>query len=530
MTINVSARTLVPSTLNLGSGKDYRNDCFNIDIDDSWYPDAIVDFGGLDLGPDGISVSTQRFGDVQVRPAFFDRIIANDVLEHVPDLMRLMTNCLALLKEGGVFEVSVPYDLSCGAWQDPTHVRAFNERSWLYYTDWFWYMGWSEARFTLDRLQFVPSDIGRGMAETLPLGELIRVPRAIDSMSVSLRKIPLTPADRQTWDYWRERKRLAERERGPMAADAPPTIDLVTDLPAPSTAAAPAVPAAFAGGWAEHGDRHCVWIVTPEGYTHSRAFDDCATALSEAFADLGGSAPLVRDPHDWQGRAPIVIGPHLLPPQADLPPGSILVNFEQVSTGEGWIGEAYLSLLRRFPVLDYSQRNQAALIGKGISHAGLIGIGHSPSLLRIAPAPVKDIDVLFYGSINPRRKRIIDGLQARGLEVVSLFDVYGAERDASIARAKVVLNLHFYDSAIFEVVRVSYLLANGICVLSEGDEGDPDVAPFRGGLAICSYADLVERCAALVTDEATRTTVANVGQERMMARRQADLLREAMGR
>ena len=530
MTINVSARTLVPSTLNLGSGKDYRSDCFNIDIDDSWFPDAVVDFGGLDLGPDGIAVSTQRFGDVQLRPGFFDRIIANDVLEHVPDLMRLMTNCLALLKTGGVFDINVPYDLSCGAWQDPTHVRAFNERSWLYYTDWFWYMGWSETRFTLDRLQFVPSDVGREMAERMPLGELIRVPRAIDSMSVSLRKVPLTPADRQTWDHWRERRRQAERERGPMAA-ASSNVGLAPE-PATQqhTASAPAVPAAFAGGWAEHGDRHCVWIVTPEGYTHSRAFDDCATALSEAFTELGGAAPLVRHPRDWHGRTPIVIGPHLLTAQTELPAGSILVNFEQVSMGEGWVSEAYLSLLRRFPVLDYSERNRMALIAKGIGHARLIGIGHSPSLLRFAPAPIKDIDVLFYGSINPRRKGIIDGLRARGLAVTTLFDVYGAERDASIARAKVVLNLHFYESAIFEVVRVSYLLANGICVLSEGDEGDPDVAPFRGGLVLCSYDDLIERCAALVADEAARTAVARVGQERMLARRQADLLREAMAR
>ncbi|HEX4767556.1 MAG TPA: glycosyltransferase, partial [Lichenihabitans sp.] len=94
----------------------------------------------------------------------------------------------------------------------------------------------------------------------------------------------------------------------------------------------------------------------------------------------------------------------------------------------------------------------------------------------------------------------------------------------------VVLNLHFYDSAIFEVVRVSYLLANGICVLSESDEGDPDVAPFRDGLVICAYADLVERCAALVADEAARALVAKAGQDRMMVRHQADLLRETMGR
>lgn len=517
MTINVSARSLVPTTLNLGSGKDYRADCFNIDIDDSWFPDAVVDLGAVDLKAQGVVLPTRRFGDIELRPGSFDRIVANDVLEHVPNLMRLMTNCLALLKQGGVFEISVPYDLSCGAWQDPTHVRAFNERSWLYYTDWFWYMGWAEDRFTLDTLQFVPSDIGTQLQSRMPLGELIRMPRAVDSMAVALRKIPLSTEDRKVWEHWRERKRLAEQQRGTLAA----AHEALAMPPAPTLEA-------FADGWAAHADRHCVWIVSPETYIHSRTFEDCAGALSEAFAELGGSAPLVRDPRDWKGRLPIVIGAHLLPPDAALPDGSILINFEQVSTGEGWIGEAYLALLRRFPVLDYSRRNRAALVARGVAHARLLDIGYADGLRRIVPQPSKDIDVLFYGSMNPRRKRILDDLKARGLSVVTLFGAYGAERDAAIGRAKVVLNLHFYESAIFEVVRVSYLLANGICVLSEGDDQDPDIAPFRDGLELCAYADLVERCTALVADEARRTALATAGLDRIMARRQSDLLKAAM--
>lgn len=523
MTINVSARSLLPTTLNLGSGKDYRDECFNIDVDDSWCPDAVVDFGGFDLDAAGITLPTRRFGEVALRPGSFDTIVANDVLEHVPNLMRLMTNCLALLKIGGSFEISVPYDLSCGAWQDPTHVRAFNERSWLYYTDWFWYMGWSETRFTLERLQFVPSEIGTDLQSRMPLGELIRMPRAVDSMSVTLRKVALSAEDHAVWEHWRARKRLAEGRRGVMATGTLAAGPLPAAFDASKTP-----PRAFAGGWAAHADRHCVWIVTPDNYVHARAFDECAAALSEAFTELGGSAPLVRDPRDWHGRAPIVVGPHLLPKDTPLPDGSILVNFEQVSAREGWIGEDYLTLLSRYPVLDYSARNCAALSGRGILHAGLLGIGFVEGLTKIAARPDQDIDVLFYGSINPRRAHVIEGLKARGLNVVTLFGAYGAERDQMIARAKVVLNLHFYDAAIFEVVRVSYLLANAVCVLSEGQEDDPDLAPFRGGLAVCGYDDLVPRCVALVADAAARKAMAETGQRRMMARRQAALLKALM--
>ena len=137
----------IPRRLNLGSGKDWRADYFNVDIDPYWQPDAVLDFDRP--LPIGKPLQTERFGTVVLANNYFDEIIANDALEHIPHLMTAMTSCLNLLKVGGQFHIRVPYDLSWGAWQDPTHVRAFNERSWLYYTDWFWYMGWTEARFEI---------------------------------------------------------------------------------------------------------------------------------------------------------------------------------------------------------------------------------------------------------------------------------------------------------------------------------------------------------------------------------------------
>jgi hypothetical protein len=88
--------------------------------------------------------------------------------------------------------------VSYGAWQDPTHIRAFNERSWLYYTDWFWYMGWSDARFIQDELSFDLSELGMNMQRSeIPFDQILRTPRAVDSMLVRLRKIPLSEGDRK---------------------------------------------------------------------------------------------------------------------------------------------------------------------------------------------------------------------------------------------------------------------------------------------------------------------------------------------
>jgi len=175
---------LQPLTLNLGSGKDWRDDCLNADIQARVKPDWVADISRVNFG----EVIATRFGEIQIKPYMFDKIIANDVLEHIPDLVVAMTNCKNLLKPGGEFHIHVPYELSLGAWQDPTHVRAFNENSWLYYTDWHWYLGW-EDRFYLKQMAFNLSEYGNELAEKkLTDAEILRTPRAVDSMSVILCK------------------------------------------------------------------------------------------------------------------------------------------------------------------------------------------------------------------------------------------------------------------------------------------------------------------------------------------------------
>ena len=184
----------LPAIINLGSGKSWSPDVLNIDIDPKWGPDLLGDIS--EPGWLGRYFTSDRFGLQRLSAERFDAIIARDVLEHVPALPQLMTTCLALLREGGRMVINVPYDLSFGAWQDPTHVRAFNERSWLYYTDWHWYLGWLEARFDVESLNMVLSPFGVELTKQLPPDEVYRRPRAVDSMDVVLIKRRLTDAEK----------------------------------------------------------------------------------------------------------------------------------------------------------------------------------------------------------------------------------------------------------------------------------------------------------------------------------------------
>ena len=181
----------IPRRLNLGSGRDWRPDYLNIDLNPSWKPDIVADICDPDLFFREFSCS--RFGATRFQYDYFDEIVALDVLEHISDLSRAMANCLSLLREGGVMRIHVPYDLSFGAWQDPTHVRAFNERSWWYYCEWFWYLGWTTDRFDLIRLEYDFSPLGAEMkAHGSNDEDIAKTPRAVDQMRVLLRKRSLT--------------------------------------------------------------------------------------------------------------------------------------------------------------------------------------------------------------------------------------------------------------------------------------------------------------------------------------------------
>jgi SAM-dependent methyltransferase len=142
-----------PLRLHIGSGKDYKPGWFNVDILASAQPDAVVDLAQPLSWP--LRLSSELAGDVELQPGSLDCIFANNVLEHVPDLPTLMGNCLTLLRTGGELQIEVPYERATTAWQDPTHVRALNENSWIYYAEWFWYLGWFEARFQVQELGYL---------------------------------------------------------------------------------------------------------------------------------------------------------------------------------------------------------------------------------------------------------------------------------------------------------------------------------------------------------------------------------------
>jgi hypothetical protein len=249
-----------------------------------------------------------------------------------------------------------------------------------------------------------------------------------------------------------------------------------------------------------------VVVISPPGYAHSGAFAEVAETLVHAIAACGRHASAAVNAFAPDA-IPIVLGSNLVGESAvaDIPRHAVIYNLEQLDANSPWWHAGLRALVERCETWDYSARNVARLAELGVQRPALhVPLGVMPQLRRIAPAAEPDIDVLFYGSMSPRRRAALDAIRARGLRVVELFGKYGAERDAFIARAKLVVNIHNYPAQILETVRLSYLLANGVPVVAECNAATTADAGLVAALRAVPYDGLADACAALAADPSAR--------------------------
>jgi hypothetical protein len=194
----------------------------------------------------------------------------------------------------------------------------------------------------------------------------------------------------------------------------------------------------------------------------------------------------------------------------------IVFQMEALDPVIGYTAERplYFQLMRHAQqIWDYSEINLRLLRSMNYPKVQRIDLGYTPSLQRIVHEPVRDIDMLFYGSVNDRRRRILEGIVATGAKVRVEFFCYGAQRDALIGRSKIVLNLHQFDTRHLEQVRISYLLNNGCFVISEA----ADENPYGDGVVYGEAEALAELCHRYLAPEMSseRMRISGIGYERL---------------
>lgn len=265
---------------------------------------------------------------------------------------------------------------------------------------------------------------------------------------------------------------------------------------------------------------------------------DIAANFVEAAGQLGRKAALITDRlPEVDGSINLVIAPHEFFVLSDAPvaalkraaAASVCICTEQPYTP--WFHLSLDACQRGLLTFDINEHGTAALQEYGV-RAVRLPFGAVPSMTAAsmtAEPPVaehgrRDLDMLFMGSLDPRRGRALAGLAPslwhRHSELrLFPFDkpvtpgtpgvVFGDEKHQLLRRAKVLVNVHRDRSthlppgttspAYFEWVRMVETMANGCVVLTEPSDG---YAPLVEGthFIAAEIEEMAEALTALLED------------------------------
>lgn len=246
-------------------------------------------------------------------------------------------------------------------------------------------------------------------------------------------------------------------------------------------------------------------------YYLTPTFREVALSLKESLRELGFPVQIAPElsPSVVNDRENIYLLMGLNNPVPYLPPYYIAYQMEQA--GSEWFTESYLERLRgALMIWDYSLINIQYLrrehLSFGQTRRGSIyyvPLGYSPCLsIGVDLNQNKTIDILFFGSLNSRRKAIIDQMRVSHPDwrIVVETNIWETERNRLIDASRIVLNLHYYPEAILETTRLSLLLSRGACVVSETSRDPILDKVYKRYCSLVTSDKVVERCQQLLED------------------------------
>ena len=223
---------------------------------------------------------------------------------------------------------------------------------------------------------------------------------------------------------------------------------------------------------------YCIYIWP---YTYE-FFIDVARALKWKLEQQGKTA-IISETLLPNTKDTIVFGANLcVHNPIEIPKNAIIYNLEQLYDGSRHDNVPYRNMLKSRILWDYSSQNIAWLkkneLGKEVKR---VKMNYAPTLQIQTDAFIEpiseDIDVLFIGAMNEHRQVVFNQLKklAPDLNIVFKSNVWGILRNELIARAKIILNIHYYVTGILETPRISYAVANHKFIISETSNPDDEV-------------------------------------------------------
>ncbi len=178
----------------------------------------------------------------------------------------------------------------------------------------------------------------------------------------------------------------------------------------------------------------------------------------------------------------------------DIPNGHIIVNLEQLSLTSPHLSQKYINLMKSNETWDYNEISSKFLKEKYDINTKMFKLGYTEKLkipMELL-SPVEDIDILFLGTFNERRIRYFNELKKLNKNLVFRQGVYGDEKLKLISRAKIVLNINFYETGIFEWTRIYQLLINKKFIITEDSNDMDEYKDLNSGLIISAFGNVYD--------------------------------------
>lgn len=171
---------------------------------------------------------------------------------------------------------------------------------------------------------------------------------------------------------------------------------------------------------------------------------------------------ITEEPEEYESKMYIVICPQIF---YHMPERYIAFQMEQTISSR-WLTPEYMDVLRNaYAVLDYSLIN-IQYFKKNTDMGSMfyyLPVDYLTGNRRAFEEP--QYDVLFYGDVkNARRKAILEEL-GKYFKIRVVTEVFGEKLYDEISRARIVLNLHYYDNAMLETTRLYEALSIGTAVI-----------------------------------------------------------------
>lgn len=214
---------------------------------------------------------------------------------------------------------------------------------------------------------------------------------------------------------------------------------------------------------------------------------------------------LSEEPNEYQDQLYFVVCPNV---PRKLPRNYVAFQMEQ-TISDKWLTSGYIQRLEdAIAVLDYSRVNLRYWCGALALSGGVfyLPIDFLPGMRWKDGA--YEYDVVFYGEVrNGRRRKILEEL-GRTYRIKLLFGVFGEQLYRELAKAKIIVNIHYFENALLETTRIYEAMSLGRSVVISETSADKEEERRLSGIVDFVYEGdsegLKDRIGYWLSDEVRR--------------------------